>query len=339
MLNFRHCLSGWIDVRTDAGTPRIASFRFSDAEQVRAFYADEYSVCVGLGDALPRSRFYVDADQLRVGPIEVTEHRRTAEMAFRMEREDAYIVCVTTSGPLTLDQGDDSVAATASRAVIYRPATGPAVIRSGAPNRARGLLVQRWALTAGLERLLGHPVPATVTMGPAIDLDSAAGRAWLDLLDLFAGAFADPDHILFRPVTTEPLSEALIESLLMVTRHPYATELHEPATCCRPRHVKIAIDEMHAHPDHPHTTASLARLARVGVRNLQAGFRDHVNMSPMAYLRQLRLIRAHDDLRSGRAPTVADAAHRWGFGHLGRFAADYRSRYGALPSADPGRVR
>ena len=94
---------------------------------------------------------------------------------------------------------------------------------------------------------------------------------------------------------------------------------------------------MHAHPDHPHTTASLARMAGVGVRNLQAGFRNHVNMSPMAYLRQIRLCRVHDDLYSGRAATIADAAHRWGFGHLGRFAADYRAKYGALPSTDPGR--
>jgi AraC-like DNA-binding protein len=30
--------------------------------------------------------------------------------------------------------------------------------------------------------------------------------------------------------------------------------------------------------------------------------------------------------------TVADVAFRWGFNHLGRFAAFYRTRYGVPPS-------
>jgi AraC-like DNA-binding protein len=30
--------------------------------------------------------------------------------------------------------------------------------------------------------------------------------------------------------------------------------------------------------------------------------------------------------------TVADIAHRWGFAHLGRFAAAYRARFGSTPS-------
>ena len=271
-------------MRTDEGFHRAAAFRFCDADEVRTFYADEYSACVGLGEAPPHSRFYVDADQLRLGPIEVTEHRRTAEMAFRVDREDAYVVCLTASGALTLEQGRDAVAAASTRAVVFRPGTGPAVIRSGAPNRARGVLVQRWALTAGLERLLGHPVPATVAVAPAIDLDTAGGRAWLGLLDLLAGAFTDPDHIVFQPIVTGSLGQALVDGLLMVADHAYAGVLHEPASSCRPRHVKIAIDAMHAHPDHPHTTASLARMAGLGVRNLQAGFRSHVwRMPPMAY--------------------------------------------------------
>jgi AraC-like DNA-binding protein len=43
----------------------------------------------------------------------------------------------------------------------------------------------------------------------------------------------------------------------------------------------------------------------------------------------------HEDLTGGdraHRPTVAEVAYRWGFTHLGRFAHDYRSRYGELPS-------
>lgn len=315
-----------------AAAPRFASFELSGAAQVRSFYADEYSVSVALEQSVPDSRFYVAANQLHLGGLEVTDHVRTVEMEFRVERDDAYIVCVTTTGSLNLEQGDAKVVGTPTRAAVYRPTAGPALFRTGAPNRARGLLIQRRALTEQLELLLGHPVPARVDMAAELDLDTRAGRAWLELLDLLAGAFDDPDHIAFRPIVAEPLSHALVGGLLMISDHPYAEALRQPAATCRPRHVRIAIDAMHERPADPHTTASLAQLACVSVRNLQAGFRRHVDMSPMAYLRQLRLSRAHDDLRTGRAATVAEAAHRWGFAHLGRFAADYRAKYGDRPS-------
>jgi AraC-like DNA-binding protein len=314
--------------------PRFISCELSDAEQVRSFYADEYSVRVAaLGQAVPNGRFYFAANQLLLGGLEVTEHFRTAEMVFRVERDDAYIVCLTSSGSLDLEQRDAMVVGTPTRAALYQPTAGHALIRTGAPNRARGLLIQRWVLTAQLELLLGHPVPAAIAMAPALDLNTPRGRAWLDLLDLFTGAFDDPDHIVFRPIVTEPLSQALVGGLLTISNHPYADVLRQPAASCRPRHVKIAIDAMHDRPDDAHTTASLARLAGVSVRSLQAGFRHHVDMSPMAYLRHLRLSHAHDDLRTGRVTTVAEAAHRWGFAHMGRFAAGFRAKYGELPSA------
>jgi len=43
----------------------------------------------------------------------------------------------------------------------------------------------------------------------------------------------------------------------------------------------------------------------------------------------------HEDLTGGdraHRPTVAEVAYRWGFTHLGRFAHDYRARYGEAPS-------
>ena len=82
------------------------------------------------------------------------------------------------------------------------------------------------------------------------------------------------------------------------------------------------------------STDALARLADVSVRALQAIFQRHTGLAPMAYLRRLRLDRAHADLLRARPgeTTVALVAHRWGLGHLGRFAAAYRERYGVSPS-------
>ncbi|MFD0385941.1 helix-turn-helix transcriptional regulator [Streptomyces stramineus] len=70
-------------------------------------------------------------------------------------------------------------------------------------------------------------------------------------------------------------------------------------------------------------------------RALQEAFRRHLGTTPLGYLREVRLGRAHRDLAVGRgnaAVTVAQVAYRWGFGNLGRFAASYQQRYGHAPS-------
>ncbi|MCK8615138.1 helix-turn-helix domain-containing protein [Gordonia sp. C13] len=57
-------------------------------------------------------------------------------------------------------------------------------------------------------------------------------------------------------------------------------------------------------------------------------------MSPTEYLRQTRLERTHHQLlrENPSTVTVAEIAHSWGFGNLGRFSQMYRRRYGRLPS-------
>ena len=75
-------------------------------------------------------------------------------------------------------------------------------------------------------------------------------------------------------------------------------------------------------------------LAGVSVRRLQEAFQQYVGMTPLAYLTDVRLTRAHDELRRGTPGevNVSEVAHRWSFGHLGRFASRYRARFGESPS-------
>jgi transcriptional regulator GlxA family with amidase domain len=85
------------------------------------------------------------------------------------------------------------------------------------------------------------------------------------------------------------------------------------------------------HPERHYSVADLARHAGVSARRLQQGFREHVGMTPIEFLRATRLERAHQDLVDGEV-SVTDVALRWGFNHLGRFAEAYQERFGTLPS-------
>ncbi len=78
----------------------------------------------------------------------------------------------------------------------------------------------------------------------------------------------------------------------------------------------------------------IAAAAGVSPRTLQARFRERLGMSPTQHLRRVRLEHVRADLLARRGGSVAEVAWQWGFGNLGRFAAEYRRTYGTLPSAD-----
>lgn len=98
--------------------------------------------------------------------------------------------------------------------------------------------------------------------------------------------------------------------------------------------MRRAVEAIRSDPAQPFTPTSLARLAGASTRTLHDGFRRHLDTTPMAYLRVVRLQRAHAELRVA-APhdtTVAAVAHRWGFTHVSRFSQAYRQVYGRPPA-------
>ncbi len=81
----------------------------------------------------------------------------------------------------------------------------------------------------------------------------------------------------------------------------------------------------------PISLADLARAAGVSPRTLHLLCHRHRGVAPMELLRNLRLDAARQRLLSERSSSVTDVALEFGFGHLGRFSAYYRSRFGELP--------
>lgn len=76
--------------------------------------------------------------------------------------------------------------------------------------------------------------------------------------------------------------------------------------------------------------------AQLGVseRTLQYAFKQDMQLTPITYLRILRLNKARTMLLSVTSAdtTVTHIAMTWGFLHLGKFSQDYRRMFGELPS-------
>jgi transcriptional regulator GlxA family with amidase domain len=94
----------------------------------------------------------------------------------------------------------------------------------------------------------------------------------------------------------------------------------------------IAFIDEHACTDI--TIADIAAAACVTIRAVQLAFRRHLDTTPTAYLRRVRLEHAHRQLQAAdpAATTITDVACRWGFSNPTRFAACYRQAYGVPPS-------
>jgi AraC-like DNA-binding protein len=134
--------------------------------------------------------------------------------------------------------------------------------------------------------------------------------------------------------------EYLLTSLLQHHPHNYSAEMTESGLVPVPGLVRRAERYMIDNAERPITVSDVAAELGVSVRTLQTGFRAWRNTTPNTFFRDVRLRLVRDELRrSGAEATVTATAMRYGFSHLGRFAAYYQSAFGETPSVTLRRNR
>lgn len=100
-----------------------------------------------------------------------------------------------------------------------------------------------------------------------------------------------------------------------------------------PEGLARAVAWLNAHLEEPVRLETLAAIAGVRPRTLEAHFKLFLGTTPLGWLRRTRLARARQQmLAAGSATKVTDIAIANGFDQLGRFAAQYRRQFGELPS-------
>jgi adenylate cyclase len=101
-----------------------------------------------------------------------------------------------------------------------------------------------------------------------------------------------------------------------------------------PHDVRKAIALMRKAVSSPLSIADLVQHCGVAERTMNKHFRTFLGLSPMYYLRRLRLAAAREALLAGGSGiSVIGVAKLYRFNHLGRFASDYRRSFGESPSA------
>lgn len=256
--------------------------------------------------------------------------------AVRIDTAEAtdYHIDIPTNGRATMQAAlGPLVHGSQDTAGIFMPGR-PVEIDTAERFEQLSVMIPASTLQLELENLLDEELLRPLEFTAELDLDTPGARMMMRVLQMIDDASRHEGGPLAHALSTQRLEQVLMHTLLFAQQHNYSSALTAPSTSAGSRPVARAVEILRKEPEHPWTVRELAMQVAVSVRSLQEGFRRSLDTTPMAYLRRLRLERVHAELIAAApgAVTVSEVALRWGFAHLGRFAAAYGDMYSELPS-------
>ncbi|HEX4252502.1 MAG TPA: AraC family transcriptional regulator [Pseudonocardia sp.] len=293
------------------------------------FYPQEFEVLGGPG------HFDMSLHAARIGPVLIGDLSYGADVRIDCGvLHSSYHVNLPLSGTLNSLHGRESTVVTPGRAALYGPVDRTVLTRWEENCRQLCVKIDRRALEDTFAEWAGSETDEPVRFESTLDVVSGPGRDWADLVRTVNRQLRRGSSLLREPLVVASLAATLIGGLVTATAKPRRAPTGGPVTACRPGAVTEAIEYMHGHATEPLTVADIAAHCCVGVRTLQRGFREYLGETPLEHLRGVRLRCAHDELAAADrfGTSVSTIAHRWGFTHLGRFAAAHEARYGVSPS-------
>ena len=293
------------------------------------------------GCGLPHLSLLTDPDSFsttlrggRVGRAALKDIVVGADTAIDCGEEcEAYRVFLVRSGRAAGAHRGLFAGGIAGSAAVYPP-EGLASLHWDAGSEILLFKMERSAVEDALSDALGRQVTSQPDFAPLLPTDTAAARSWMNMVTAFAEQFFHPDGLIHQPLVGMPFVDSLVRGFLLAADHSLRDALAGQEHSVAPPAIRTAVDVIEAEAHLPLTLSALAARSQVSVRSLQQGFRRHMGTSPMSYLREVRLRRAHQTLLNSdpTTVTVASVASDWGFTNLGRFAAAHAARYREQPA-------
>jgi len=269
-------------------------------------------------------------------------HRQMQYVGMTYARYGAPVEASLSHGDFFLQgfpiRGDGSFVVDGSEGLISRNggiAGGPAAdirVRYSSDFEHLILRIQLEELIKKLSSLIGGPVDpplklSTVGRSP----EKAAAQARLLEFVLREG---DRDDSPLPPLALGELEQALIVAYLCCNSHNYSHFLDGQPRPIAPWQVLRAQEYIEQNWDQPITVEALALVVNASVRSLFYSFKKNRGVSPMTFVRQVRLGHAKEMLMyGGPDTTVTSVSFACGFSNLGHFARHYRTAFGEHPSA------
>lgn len=279
-------------------------------------------------------RLDVAHNQVRLRDVSLNVLRYGAEVVIDPgERGDFYLVQLPLTGRARLACGGEDIDADPTVLSVLQPQIRSRMVWSDDCSMIlvqvpRGVVHDR-ALAAG------HHRAPRFALAHSRDVPAVAAW-WQAVLDLTRNLDRFGDEWLRHPAAYVAMEEFLLSAFTALLCDHDQDGDGRNGDRGDERRLRRAKEYIHAHADRALTSAEIARHACVSPRTLEAVFKRCGQPAPLAYARQLRLQAVHEALsqarQAARPVNVTDVALSFGFLHMGRFAAQYRARFGCSPS-------
>jgi AraC-like DNA-binding protein len=305
----------------------------TDPEQAREELAAAYGTSIRMTAPEPGREFRIEHTD--AGVFQAGEHQLPTRLSFTSDPAPQIVVARVLAGTVerrTRAAGEERLEAE-DVFLTGPPATEHTATTRDARVRTTTLPLPLLHKVAG-----GLPEPAQplrfTSLRPATEALAdhwRATRVYLnDLLE-------HPDLATEAPLLVANTAHLLAATVLAVFPNTATAPSGRPLdrTDATPDTVRRATAFIDAHAHQDITLADIAAAAHVTPRALQYAFRRHLDTTPLGYLRDARLVRAHRDLLDAdpTTTTVTQIAAHWGFLHAGRFAARYQELFHTPPNA------
>ncbi len=235
-----------------------------------------------------------------------------------------YLVLLPCGGSSLLRVGGDEIRVAEDRGAVIAPGSRFEVEGDAG---AEALI---WRVSAAaIQGMAAEGLATSWNAAFSFPLDAPGGAGFLRVMrfvlsELGCRALGEGANLL-----RDKLEELLISALLETNLAGHRPRGGPVPACVR--RVQKFIDE---NAGEDLTFDDLVAASGVGARTLSRAFPAFTGLTPMAYLRQVRMQRVRADLlNAGPGDSVTAILTRWGVTQFGRFATEYHRIYGERPSA------
>ena len=314
--------------------PERAGIDTSDAELIQKYLDQTYSTRFAIKRSESSdSDCFCTHSRIDVGAYALEEIKHGGDVLLRAERMTSVVALLVLHGRVETQYGDLTGVAGPGEWVLASTGFDGVRIRLKDAH-LRAVVLNRSLLAEVIGDSTENDPALSVIRFTGLTPANAAMGGTLAAAERFVGHVLATRETHGTQILLESAGRMLASAVLAAFPNELPSDIADDAAGdSHPLLLRQAVDFIQENAARDIGIGDIAAAVFLTPRTVQYMFRRHLDTTPTAYLRDVRLTRARHDLIAGYRglTTVAETAARWGFAHTGRFAVLYRNTYGESP--------